>query len=293
MITERFWSRESRQSRTPIKERPMPSSTQEIALRLVEEGFEQNNGEESLGDIHQLIAATEARIVDLERDLTGVTEQEAETARQLETRRARRTVLDRQLGDERKKEARLRLEESIAAQTAVLVDAENEASQITKQAREEADEILAESKRESAAIVGAGRERLGALEEDAARRAVELDAEHQARSDELRIMETLYDELQSTLKLVAETSIKRLVDTQSSFARLDPTEREQPVTGEDNDRPTDERQSLVDADTSSTLLDSESAPGVSAPRAVSVPPLSRHRRPDDDERTAASDAEPK
>jgi hypothetical protein len=293
MITERFWSRESRQSRTPIKERPMPSSTQEIALRLVEEGFEQNNGEESLGDIHQLIAATEARIVDLERDLTGVTEQEAETARQLETRRARRTVLDRQLGDERKKEARLRLEESIAAQTAVLVDAENEASQITKQAREEADEILAESKRESAAIVGAGRERLGALEEDAARRAVELDAEHQARSDELRIMETLYDELQSTLKLVAETSIKRLVDTQSSLARLDPTEREQPVTGEDNDRPTDERQSLVDADTSSTLLDSESAPGVSAPRAVSVPPLSRHRRPDDDERTAASDAEPK
>jgi hypothetical protein len=106
-------------------------------------------------------------------------------------------------------------------------------------------------------------------------------------------METLYDELQSTLKLVAETSIKRLVDTQSSFARLDPTEREQPVTGEDNDRPTDERQSLVDADTSSTLLDSESAPGVSAPRAVSVPPLGRHRRADDDERTAASDAEPK
>jgi DNA repair exonuclease SbcCD ATPase subunit len=204
----------------------MSSSPQEIALMLVEDGFELNDGDESLSEIRQQIKATEARISDLERDLTGVTKQEAEMARQLETRRTRRTALDRQLGEERKEEARLRLEESIAAQTAVLVDAENEASQITKQARQEADEILADSRRESAAIVEAGRERLAVLEEDAARLAVELDAEHHARSEELRIMETLYDELQSTLKLVAETSIKRLVDTQSSLAQLDPTERE-------------------------------------------------------------------
>jgi hypothetical protein len=287
MITERVWSGESRQSRTPSKERPMPSPSQEIALSLVEEGFEP--GDESLSELRQQIAATEARISDLERNLTGVTKQEVETARQLETRRTRRTALDRQLGDERKEEARLRLEESIAAQTAVLVDAENEASQITKQAREEADEILADSRRENAAIVEAGRERLAVLEEDAARRAVELDAEYQARSEELRIMETLYDELQSTLKLVAETSIKRLVDTQSSLAQLDPSEREQSVAGQDNERGTAERRALADADTPSTLLDAEAVSGVDAPQLVSVPPLGRHRRVDDS--PAALDAE--
>lgn len=265
----------------------MPSSSQEFALRLVEEGFE--TGDESLSEMHQQIAATETRISDLERDLTGVTEQEAETARQLETRRTRRTALNRQLGDERKEEARLRLKESIAAQTAVLVGAENEASQITERAREQADEILAESKRESAATIEAGRERLGALEEDAARRAVEIDAEHQARSEELRIMETLYDELQSTLKLVAETSIKRLVDTQSSLAQLDPTEREQPVAGQDDEQGTAERRSLADADTPSTLVDSEAVSGVDVLQVVSVPPLGRHRRAGDS--PAASDAE--
>lgn len=255
---------------------------------LVEDGFEQSDGEESLSEIREQIAATEARILDLERDLSGVAEQEAETARQLETRHTRRTALDRQLGDERREEARLKLEESVAAQTAVLVDAENEASQILKQARQEADEILVESKRERAAIVEAGRERLGALEEDAARRAVELDAEHQARSEELRIMETLYDELQSTLKLIAETSIKRLVDTQSSLAQLDSTEREHPIAGQDNEPGTAERQ-LLAPDTQSTLLDPEAVSGVDASQVVSMPPLGRHRRVDDS--PAASDAE--
>ena len=103
----------------------------------------------------------------------------------------------------------------------MLVDAEREAAEVTSEAVDQGDALIAEAKREGAAIVEMGRERLETLEEDAARRAVELDTEHRALSMELEVMRTLYDELQSTLKLVAENSFKELVAAKSSMAQLD------------------------------------------------------------------------
>jgi hypothetical protein len=84
--------------------------------------------------------------------------------------------------------------------------------------------MLAEARRESAAIVDAGREELGAVEADAARRVADLSVERQELTRRLGVMERLYNELQETLKLVVETSIEELAVTQDSLKQLDPVD---------------------------------------------------------------------
>jgi len=199
----------------------MANPPQQRALRLIETESVPDDADEHDAELREEIAGFEGRISNLEHELRGVTEQEMETARQLETRRTRRSALQRQLWEERDEEGRLKLEAATAAREAMLVDAEREAAGITSQAADQGDDLIAEAKREGAAIVEIGRERLETLEEDAARRAVELDTEHRALSMELEVMRTLYDELQSTLKLVAENLFNELVAAKSSMAELD------------------------------------------------------------------------
>lgn len=203
----------------------MSSSPQKTPLSLVGEEPDPSDVDSDLSELRHQIADSEARLSSLESELGVVAEQEMEATRQLETRRTRRIALDRQLAVELEEAARLKLAEAAAARHAILVDSERKAANITEQALEKAADILAEAERERDAIVKADEERLRTLEEDAAQRAVELDAKHQTLSNELQVMQTLYDELQSTLKLVAETSIKELAEAQSS---LDPADQEEP-----------------------------------------------------------------
>jgi hypothetical protein len=199
----------------------MSSPPQGRALRLIETEAAPIDADQDDAELREEIAGSEERISSLEHELRGVTGQEIETARQLETRRTRRSALQRQLLEEREEQGRMKLEAATAAREAMIVDAEREAAGITSRAASQGDDLLAEAKREGATIVEMGRERLETLEGDAARRAVELDTEHRALSTELEVMRTLYDELQSTLKLVAENSFKELVAAKSSMAQLD------------------------------------------------------------------------
>ena len=198
----------------------MANPPQGRALRLIETEAAPIDADQDDAELREEIAGSEERISSFEDELRGVMEQEIETARQLETRRTRRSAVQRQLWEEQEEQGRLKLEAATAAREAMLVDAEREAAEVTSEAVDQGDALIAEAKREGAAIVEMGRERLETLEEDATRRAVELDTEHRALSTELDVMRTLYDELQSTLKLVAENSFKELVAAKSSMAQL-------------------------------------------------------------------------
>jgi hypothetical protein len=58
----------------------------------------------------------------------------------------------------------------------------------------------------------------------------DLDTEHQELTHRLGVMETTYDKLVVTLKLVAETSIEDLVNKQDSLKQLDRVETQgQPI----------------------------------------------------------------
>jgi len=120
---------------------------------------------------------------------------------------------------------------------ATRVEAEHEASQVTKRAYNKANEMIAMARQEGVAIVDAGREEVTALENDAAQRMADLDTEHQELTHRLGVMETTYDELLATLKLVAETSINELVKTLDSV-KLDPGETEQPPTEPNSEQTT-------------------------------------------------------
>jgi len=203
---------------------------QEIPLRLIDGLAAPNDAADDRSDLPSQVGAADELSANLERELNAVIDQEADTARKLDTRRTRRAVLEQQLSEAREETARLAIEKALAARNAMLIESEEmvaarriEAIEIIDQARQQADDILAGAERESTAIVDEGRERLRALEEDAVLRATQLDSKHKALTGRLQVMETLYDELQATLKLVAETSIQDLGASQRSLRQLDAT----------------------------------------------------------------------
>ena len=220
----------------------MSDSPNGAALNLViGEGSDPSEVDESLNDLHQQVAPSEERIADLERELGEAADEEAETARQLDTERKRRAALDQQLHDVREEAARLSLDEATRTRNAMVaeaealletsrIEAERETSKITKQTFDQAKEMLAEARREGVAIVEAGREKLSALEADAAQRIDALDAEHQDLTHRLGTLETKCDELRATLKLVAEISTDQLVETQESLKQLDSMDRQESPT---------------------------------------------------------------
>jgi cell division septum initiation protein DivIVA len=156
---------------------------------------------------------------------------------------------------------------------AARVEAEREATRITKQTFDQAKEMLAEAKREAAAIVDAGREKLKALEDDAAGRVAALDAEHRELTQRLRVMEALYNELQETLQLVAETSVEQLAETQESLKQLDPVETQPPPT-----EPTGQQTTpgSPPPDDSTADLEAPSDSEDAEPASIEIPPLTGH-----------------
>jgi hypothetical protein len=177
----------------------------------------------------EYVAFTE-RISKLEGELKVAVDREAETVQQLNSERQRRAALDRQLHEAREEAARLRLDEASQTRTAMRVGAEGEAEEVTKQAFDEANEMVAIARRNGMAIVDAGRKEAGALVDDAPRRMADLDIEYRELTHRLGAMETIYQELVATLKLVVEISTEELVETQESLKQLDCREAEQPPT---------------------------------------------------------------
>jgi uncharacterized phage infection (PIP) family protein YhgE len=248
---------------------------------VIHEGSDPSEVDEGLNELQQQVAASEEHIAKLLSELKEAADQEADTAHQLDTERIRRAALDQQLNEARTEAARLMLDEASQTRNAMVaeaeelleasrIEAERDATRITKQTFDQAKEMLAEAKREAAAIVDAGREKLKALEADVAERVAALDAEHRELTQRLGVMETLYSELQETLQLVAETSVKELADTQESLKQLDPVETQPPPT-----EPTDEQTTpgspapddpTADLETPSDSEDAE-------PASIKIPPL--------------------
>ncbi len=80
-------------------------------------------------------------------------------------------------------------------------------------------------------------EQVGALEDDAAQRMVDLDTEHRKLTHRLSMMGTIYNGLRATLK-IAETSLNELVEAQESLEQLDRVETHQPPIEPDSEQTT-------------------------------------------------------
>lgn len=234
----------------------MSDSPQEISLSLVAENADPRQHDEDFDELRDRLIASEKRIATLQGELEAVADRETETARELVTRRELRATVENQLFEVREEASRLMLVEASGARDAMLaeaeesleasrLDAEREAGRITKTASDQANNLLAEARREADAIMDDGRERLGAYEAEVADRVADLDTERQDLAYQLSAMAAIYDDLQATLQLVAETSIKELVEAKSSLAQLDPS------AGNTPRRRSREKQPSSDADPNS------------------------------------------
>jgi len=265
---------------------PLPDSPDEAPLSLVHEGSVPGEVDGDLYELHQQVVASEEHIANLEVELKGAADQEAETAQILDSEHQRRAALDQELHKARQEAARLIDDEASQTRGAIRaeaeellqasrVEAEREAGQVTTRAFDEANEMLAEAKREATTIVDAGREELSALEADAAQRMADLDTEHQELTHHLGIMETTYDEFVATLKLVAETSIGDLVNTQDSLKQLDHME----THGQSNEPSSEQTTSSSPPQESlPTDLEATSGSAEDEPASIEIPPLTGNQR---------------
>jgi len=259
----------------------MSDTPPRAALSLVHEDSVSGDVDGDLYELHQQVVASEEHIANLEGELKEAADQEAETAQRFDNERQRRAALDQQLHQAREQATRLSLDEASQTRDALRaeadellqasrVEAEREAGQVTKRAFNKANDMIAMARREAVSIVDAGREQVKALEDDAAQRMADLDAEHQELTHRLAVMETTYDELVATLKLVAETSIEDLVNKQDSLKQLDRVETQQPPTEPNSDQTTSgspPQQSLpTDLEATSGLAGDE-------PASIEIPPL--------------------
>lgn len=177
----------------------MTTAPNEIGLRVIDGDVDEDNSDEDHSTTRGQAAAIDQLRANLELELAGVVEQEAETARKLETRQTRRAVLEEQLHGAREDAARLMLEEATLTR----------------------DEMLASAKLEAEAVLDEGKVRLKALEQDAIARAIELDTQHRELTQRLQAMQDLYDDLQTRLRVIAETSIEDLAASHSALQGVD------------------------------------------------------------------------
>ncbi len=183
---------------------------------------------------------TSARtIADVERELSQAAAERADLISQLETQYAQWVTLAEQLranceqtvASFEERAARQRdqtIAESEALREAYRAEAERESTRIIEHASARAEELLAEAERKGAAIVDARREELATTEAEATERIRELETIEENLAHRVEVARRIYDELEETLKLIAETSIRELADARASLANLHP----RPAEGE-------------------------------------------------------------
>ena len=228
-------------------------------LRLVDEPLDEPNA--TLDGLRTRLADVRDRIDATEREIATVSEKEQELTRQLATRRARLGTLYQQLHEAQQEAATLMATEMTAARDTMLgeatevleearADAEREATRITDRAFEDAEETIAGARAESDQILASGQERLAALEAEAIDRAAILDDEHRDLSNRLKVMQTIYDELQETLQMVAETSVQELTEMRAALTQIPESDGADPSTVQSESASPDETIALDDTDAS-------------------------------------------
>jgi len=194
-------------------ESPSSDSSDEAPLSLVHEDSVPGEVDGDLYELHQQMVASEEHIANLEGELKGAVDREAETAQRFDSERQRRAALDQQLHEARKEATIRMLHKASQTRNALLAGAEELLQASRVQAEREANEI-------------------------AAQRMGDLDTKHRELTHRLGVMETTYDELVATLKVVAETSINELVNKQDSLKQLDRVETHEPPAGPDSEQTT-------------------------------------------------------
>ncbi len=218
-------------------ESPLSDSPDEAPLSLVHEDSGPGEVDGDLDELHQQMAASEEHIANLEAELKEAADQEAETAQRLDSDRQRRAALDQQLHEARKETTIRMLHKASQTRDAMVAGAEELLQASRVQAEREANEI-------------------------AAQRMADLDTKHRELTHRLGVMETTYDELVATLRVVAETSINELVKTQDSLKQLDRVETHGPPAGPDSEQTTSgsapQESAPTDLDASSRFNGNES-----------------------------------
>lgn len=233
----------------------MPHTPPATPLNLVEADSAHVEGDAAddapdgpLDELSQQVAASEQLVADLERELSQAATQEAEVAHELDVQRARRAGLAEELRGAHEQALAVSVADATRRADAILSeaeafeatsrkDAEREATRITKQAFTEAIETLAGAEQEGAALLEARQQELVAVEAEATRRVEELETEHEALTYRVEVAKTIYEELQNTLKLVAESSLTELAEAKASLARLDPDPPNTPQRRSNDQRP--------------------------------------------------------
>jgi chromosome segregation ATPase len=164
--------------------------------------------------------AVGSRILELEREIAEVVQEESSIVDQLEAERSRRAALEHELSNARDRASQLLLAEAAHVRDATLAEAEREAAEITHAAFEQAKRTIAEAEDESKAVIERGRARLHSLEADAKERIADLEKRERDLTQRIAHTQRLYKDLQDTLKLVAETSIAQLADAQRSAGHV-------------------------------------------------------------------------
>ena len=256
-------------------ESPLSDSPDEAPLSLVHEDSGPGEVDGDLDELHQQMAASEEHIANLEGELKEAADQEAETAQRLDSDRQRRAALDQQLHEARKETTIRMLHKASQTRDAMVAGAEELLQASRVQAEREANEMIAIARREAVAIADAGRQEVRALEDDAAQRMADLDTEHRKLTHRLGVMDTLYNELQETLKLVAETSIEELANRQDSLKQLDRVETHgqsiEPKSDQTTSGSPPQKSSPTDLDAASGLAGEE-------PASIEIPPLPLSQR---------------
>lgn len=197
-------------------------------LTLVEPGTDSNPDSGDASD-----STHEQRIADLESSLSVAAAKEAELVQQLEDQRTRRAELIEQVRSAHQDAIAASAAEATRRHDAIVAEAESfyessrqdalrEAKQITDQALSKAETRLAEAKEEAEAVIAERLREFASEEAAAEQRIEELESQEAAVRGRLEIAQQLYEELQDTLKAVAEASIKELAEAKTSMAQIQP-----------------------------------------------------------------------
>ncbi len=96
----------------------------EAVLSLVHEDSVPGDVDGDLYELHQQVVASEEHIANLEGELKGAVDREAETAQRFESERQRRAALDQQLHESRQEDTIRMLQTASKTRNALLAGAE-------------------------------------------------------------------------------------------------------------------------------------------------------------------------
>ena len=201
----------------------LSGKNQDQLFDVSRKGYDQQQVDDHLAQLAVAAQETETRLHALEAELRDSIRDVAALERRVDSETQRAEALEREVEAARENEdaVRLMLQEASKTRTAMITESEEAARAVLREADAQAEEILQKAHDTRAAMEREAAEHQDALRAFADKRAADLDARLRLSEDRLRLMSSLYDELKSTLQLVATTSIDELIEAQKVLEPLE------------------------------------------------------------------------